>query len=62
MHMDGGTFANNRAIESGGFLYATAGAVVTIKGGNVSNNVAERRAGAVSIHGGLLLGRQTTVR
>ncbi|CAN0116534.1 unnamed protein product [Hapterophycus canaliculatus] len=32
---------------NGGFLFASGGAVVTITGGTVSNNVAERRAGAV---------------
>lgn len=50
-YVDGGNFTTNRAAGNGGFLYAAGGAVVTIMGGNVSNNVAERRAGAVSNHG-----------
>ncbi|CAM9644386.1 unnamed protein product [Ectocarpus sp. 13 AM-2016] len=52
--VEGGNFTTNRAVGSGGFLYATDGANVTIKGGAVSNNVADRRAGAVYCSGEFL--------
>ncbi|CAM9194141.1 unnamed protein product [Ectocarpus fasciculatus] len=52
--VEGGNFTTNRAVGSGGFLYATDGANVTIKGGAVSNNVADRRAGAVYCSGDFL--------
>ncbi|CAM9190499.1 unnamed protein product [Ectocarpus sp. 8 AP-2014] len=52
--VEGGNFTANRAVGSGGFLYATDGANVTIKGGAVSNNVADRRAGAVYCSGEFL--------
>ncbi|CAN0013701.1 unnamed protein product [Ectocarpus sp. 6 AP-2014] len=52
--VEGGNFTANRAVSSGGFLYATDGANVTIKGAAVSNNVADRRAGAVYCSGEFL--------
>eukprot|EP00903_Cladosiphon_okamuranus_P012166 g11413.t1 len=47
----GGEFAGCRSTGNGGFMYASDGAVVTITGGTVTNNVAERRAGAVYCSG-----------
>ncbi|CAN0008836.1 unnamed protein product, partial [Ectocarpus fasciculatus] len=37
--------------RNGGFAFASDGSVVTIKGGNVTNNVAARRGGAVYCSG-----------
>eukprot|EP00903_Cladosiphon_okamuranus_P012169 g11416.t1 len=47
----GGEFAGCRSTGNGGFMYASDGAVVTITGGTATNNVAERRAGAVYCSG-----------
>ncbi|CAB1104292.1 unnamed protein product [Ectocarpus sp. CCAP 1310/34] len=52
--VEGGKLTTHRAVGSGGFLYAAAGANVTIKGGAMSNNVADRRAGAVHFSGEFL--------
>ena len=43
----GGNFSNCHATDNGGFLYARDEAVVTVKGGYISNNKAEARGGAV---------------
>lgn len=46
--ISGGEFSQCQCTGNGGFLFASDGAVVTITGGAVTNNVAERRGGAVS--------------
>lgn len=47
MRVDGGDFMC-RVDERGGFLYVEEFSVVTITGGLFANNMATRRAGAVS--------------
>lgn len=47
-NVDGGEFSGCRSSGNGGFLFAWDGAYVNITGGLVTENVAERRAGAVS--------------
>lgn len=44
----GGEFTGCRSTGNGGFMYASDGALVRIRGGTVTNGVAERRAGVVS--------------
>lgn len=46
--VNGGEFTGCRSFGNGGFMYASDGSLVTITNGTVANNLAERRAGAVS--------------
>ncbi|CAN0066944.1 unnamed protein product [Ectocarpus sp. 4 AP-2014] len=47
VNVNGGEFRGCRSTGNGGFMYVSDGGTVTITGGLVANNVAERRAGVV---------------
>lgn len=53
MHIAGGEFTTCQSEENGAFAFASAGAVLNITGGLVTNNTATKRAGVVS-QGGYL--------